>query len=86
MKQNRLKHPGNAFTRGNPAGLPIAYKNNRNMKTRVILNWKTTLIGCILLASVVVLAVTKTISIETGIGYTILSLLLLWIKDSVFKV
>jgi len=81
MKQNRLKHPGNAFTRGNPSGLPIAYKNRNDMKTRVTTNWKTTLIGAIIAAGVFAAILTGKITWMEGSGFLLASGILAWMKD-----
>lgn len=56
------------------------------MKNRIIQNWKSTLLGAVILAGTFTLVGMKVITWTEAIGFITLSGLLAWVKDSVFKV
>jgi len=63
----------------------IAYKID-SMKKRIIENWKSTLLGAVILAGSFTLVGMKIITWAEAIGFITLSGLLAWVQDSVFKV
>lgn len=56
------------------------------MKTRVITNWKTTVLAVLILISCGLAIWFKVANWTEVIGFMTLSGLLAWVKDSIFKV
>jgi len=56
------------------------------MKTRILTNWKSSLIGLLIAAVSIAAVVFKYATWEEAIGFLTLSGLLTWVKDTIFKV
>lgn len=56
------------------------------MKDRIINNWKSTLLGCIIALGSIVLVWTGKATLEQVSGFLLTSGLLAWVKDTIFKV
>lgn len=56
------------------------------MKKRIINNWKTTVLGIVILAICILAIVYKYATWDEVIGFMTLSGLLAWVKDTIFKI
>jgi len=56
------------------------------MKTRILTNWKSSIIGLLIAAVTLAAVAFKYATWEEAVGFLTLSGLLTWVKDSIFKV
>ena len=56
------------------------------MRSRLLENWKTSLLGLIIFAACGVAVYTKMATFAEVVGFLTTSGLLMWVKDTIFKV
>ena len=56
------------------------------MKNRILENWRTSLLGLIILFACGVAVYTKVATFAEVVGFLTTSGLLMWVKDTIFKV
>lgn len=61
-------------------------KTRKEMKERIISNWKATIIGLIIAGMCIFLILTKHATFSECSGFFIASGLMMWVKDTIFKI